>query len=200
MAKPVTATELIKRLNTDPDYLKMRREKDALQKAKSASIRSEQTALLADLKSVGWVVKSVWDLVNTSARYEDAVAVLLKHLQRPYSDRVKEGIARALAVPDAAWAWSFLLAEYKEAPEESGFKDGLAVALAATSSDEVIGQLVDIAKDPANGGSRLLLLRVLKKSKSPVAKDALADLKHDPALAKEIASWRSRKRKRPLAS
>jgi len=63
--------------------------------------------------------------------------------------------------------------------------------LAATSIDNVIGELAMIARNPSNGSSRLLLLNGLRKSRSPVASEALADLKGDPVLAKEIASWRS---------
>jgi uncharacterized protein (DUF1778 family) len=59
-------------------------------------LQTEQAPLLADLAAVGWKVRSVSDFVDGSARAE-AVPVLLKHLLLPYSDRVREGIARAFA-------------------------------------------------------------------------------------------------------
>jgi len=85
---------------------------------------------LAELREVGLDVKSVWDLINAPARYEQAIPVLLQHLRLPYSDRIREGIARALAVPDARHAWPTLVAEFKNAPmgKENGIllcaKDG----------------------------------------------------------------------------
>jgi hypothetical protein len=79
--------------------------------------------------------------------------------------------------------------EYEASPEGSGVKNGLAAALAATSTENVIGELAMIARNPSNGNSRLLLLNGLRKSCSPVAREALADLKDDPIFAKEIASW-----------
>jgi hypothetical protein len=50
-------------------------------------------------------------------------------------------------------------------------------------------ELVALAKDRAQGDSRLLLLRGLRKSKSQIARRALEELASDPALSKEIASW-----------
>jgi hypothetical protein len=124
-----------------------------------------------------------------SKPYPTAIPILLSHLKKPYSDRIREGIARALAVPDATGAWQMLRAEYEASPGGSGVKSGLAAALAATSTENVIGELAMIARNPNNGNSRLLLLNGLRQSRSPVASETLADLKDDPILAKEIASW-----------
>jgi hypothetical protein len=161
----------------------------------SKQLRTEQEPLLADLRAIGMDVNSVWDLVNTSDRYTKAIPVLLEHLVRNYSDRTKEGIARALAVPDAKDAWSVIAAEYRRAPqgEENGIrleaKSGLAAALSAAATDDVIEQLASLAKDRSNGDSRLLLLSALRKSKTAAARNALEELAGDPALQKEIASW-----------
>ena len=193
MAKKIIAAEALAKLQADPAYVEMRAKKDAELAAKAARFRVEQSWLLAELRVIGWDVNSVWDLVNTSKPYPEAIPVLLSHLEKPYSDRTREGIARALAVPDASGAWTTLRAEYESAPSNSGVKHGLAAALAATSNENVIDELVEIAKDRGNGSSRLLLLRGLRKSRSQVARETLAELKDDPALAKEIASWGVRK-------
>lgn len=189
MAKKITAAEALAKLRADPAYMKMRAEQDAELAARGARLKVEEAPLLKDLDTAGWRVNSVWDLVNISKPYPTAIPILLSHLKKPYSDRIREGIARALAVPDATGAWSTLRAEYEASPEGSGVKSGLAAALSATSTDNVIGELAMIARNPSNGSSRLLLLNGLRKSRSPVAREALADLKDDPVLAKEIASW-----------
>lgn len=186
----MTAAELMARLEADPAYVARRAEKEAYFAAKVAQYRAEQSDLLRDLQAVGWPVSSVRDLVNTSQPYPEAVPILLSHLAKPYSDRTREGIARALAVRDAASAWPILRAEYEAAPDKSGFKDGPAVALSGASTDSTIGQLADLAKDRRHGSSRLLLLLGLKRSRCQIARETLAQLKDDPDLAKGIASWR----------
>ena len=189
--KSMTLAEHNAILAADPAYQKMRRDKDATLNERSQLLRDDAAPLLEDLKSVGWDVKSAWDLVNTATPYPSAIPVLLNHLKKPYIDRNREAIARALAVPAATYAWSVLREEYKSSPSGSGVKHGLAAALSAIVTDDVIDELVMLAKDQSNGESRVLLLNGLRRSRSPVAHDALADLADDPSLAKEIASWSS---------
>ena len=67
------------------------------------------------------------------------------------------------------------------------------------ATDAVVEELIALAKNRSHGNSRLLLLRGLKRSKSPAAKRALKELAFDPVLAKEIASWkRARKTRRAI--
>lgn len=172
---------------------------------RSARLRIEEEPLLSELREVGWNCESVWDLVNTSKRYPEAIPVLLKHLQLPYSDRTREGIARSLAVREAKSAWPIIVSEYKKAtigwgikaPGDKrkfplGAKDGLACALRAAVTDETLEELIALAEDPTHGESRLLLLAALRRSRSASAKQALNRLASDPDLKKEIASWRKR--------
>jgi hypothetical protein len=105
-------------------------------------------------------------LVNTSTPYPDALPILLEHLQCPYPDRAREGVARALAVRDAKFACARLVELYCPEPADTNAKDGLAVALAAASDDEVIDELISLARDSAHGASRSLLLRGLKRSRT----------------------------------
>jgi len=129
--------------------------------------------LIEELGQAGFAVESASDLVNTSAPYPEALPILLAHLERPYPDRIREGIARALAVRDAKFGWDSLTALYRREPAGTDTKDGLAVALAAASYEEVIGDVVDLARDERHGESRLLLLSALKRSKDPKARAAL---------------------------
>jgi HEAT repeat protein len=130
-------------------------------------------------------VGSAWDLVNTSTPYPAALPILLEHLDRPYPDRVREGIARALAVRDAKFGWETLVRIYREEPSGSDAKDGLAVALAAVADDDVVEELISLARDPAHGESRILLLRGLKRSRAPQARAALEELSAEPMVGRE---------------
>jgi hypothetical protein len=167
-----------------------------------ARCQAEEAPILADLAAVGWNIRSVWRLVDGSAR-GDAIPVLLKHLLLPYSDRIREGIARALAVRQARYAWPTLVEEYRKAPIGRGIrgpgeteefrlttKDGLACAVAAAATEDVMDDLVVLAKDRTLGQSRVLLLSALKKSKAKIAKEALKELASDPDLTREISSWK----------
>jgi hypothetical protein len=164
----------------------------------------EETPILNDLKSVGIDVGSVWELVNRSDPYPEAIRVLLKHLLLPYEDRTREGIARALAAsePDVINAWPLLLDQYRRAPIGKGIKapgetelfdlgakDGLACALPAAVTDSTLEQMIALLKDPQQGSSRILMLSSLRYSKNPLAFQALQELVFDPELTEEILSW-----------
>jgi HEAT repeat protein len=116
--------------------------------------------------------------VNTETPYPEALPILLEHLPRPYPERVREGIARALAVPDAKFAWYVLIRLYRQ-EQPSDAKDGLAVALAAAADDEVIDDVIDLVRDGEHGSSRLLLLSALGRSRAPQAQQALQELAAD---------------------
>jgi hypothetical protein len=186
----MTAEELLAILAADPAYQRMRSEKDAALAEKKRILEDDAAPLVEDLKLIGWNVKTAWDLVNTATPYPSAIPVLLRHLSKPYLDRNREGIARALAVPAAAHGWPVLKKEYQSAPVDSGVKHGLAAALSAVANADVIDEVAMLARDPSNGESRILLLDALRRSRSPVAREALDYLVDDPVLAKEIASWK----------
>jgi hypothetical protein len=64
------------------DFVARREAQEKELAERAARLRAEEEPLLADLRAViGWKVESVWDLVNTSAKYTEAIPVLLKHLE-----------------------------------------------------------------------------------------------------------------------
>jgi len=197
---PVTAAELAAQLRADPEFVARKQEQERAHAERVAQHRAEQVPIVAELLKAGVEVQSLPALIMKSIPYPSAIPVLLKHLVLPYSDVTRETLARALAVPDARYAWPILVAEYRKAPigerNELGAKDGLAVALAATATESVMEELIALVKDQSNGSSRLLLLKPIRKSKSPAAKKALEEMAFDPALAKEIASWDKATKKR----
>jgi hypothetical protein len=60
-------------------------------------------------REAGVQVNSVWDLVNTVEPYVRALPIPLDHVQRPYPDKVRESIARAMGVPEGNFAWKALV-------------------------------------------------------------------------------------------
>jgi len=183
--KKVTAAELMAELNADPAYVAARAKEQEARQRMVAELRQAESPLLEDLRSVGISVDSAWDLVNTSAPYPRALPILLDHLSRSYPDAIREGIARALAIKEAKFAWPKLMHLYQK-EDDPRAKDGLAVALAAIADDETIGDVISLTTDLQNGPSRLLLLRALARSTDPNARQTLIGLQNDPELTNEI--------------
>ena len=181
----VTAAELMAKLKADPEYVAARQREEEERQKWAEEWRRAEEPLVEELKAVGLAVESVWDLVNTPGTYPAAVSILLEHLPRQYPDAVREGIARALAVPAAKVGWDLLTRLYGE-EQQGRAKDGLAVAIAAAADDDLLEDVIALARDTRQGPSRLLLLSALERSASPRARAALMDLGTDPELNKEI--------------
>lgn len=182
----ISAEELMAELEADPQYTAEQERRDTELRQKAAEWRRAEGPLIEELRDAGFEVESAWDLVNTSMPYPAALPILLRHLERPYPDRVREGIARALAVPDARFGWHVLTRLYEEEQPDTDAKDGLAVAIAAASDDEVIEDVMALARDQRHGASRVLLLVALARSRDPRARGALQELERDPDLDSEV--------------
>jgi hypothetical protein len=78
------------------------------------------------------------------------------------------------------------VARRAEAEHDPARSPCLAVAIAGASDDEVIGDVITLARDSRHGPSRLLLLGALERSKDPRSRAALMGLGTDPELEKEI--------------
>jgi len=182
----LTTEEFMAQLYADPAWVAARAKEEEARQKRAAEWRRAEAPLIEELRSVGVAVKSAWDLLSTVEPYAKALPILLKHLQLPYPDAVREGIARALAVPEAKFAWEPLIRLYQD-EYEARPKRGMAVALAAIADETKIGDLISLVKDQRNGSSRLLLLSALARSSDPRARKTLVELKNDQELKKEIA-------------
>jgi hypothetical protein len=194
-SKNKTAADLMAELEGDPAFVAQRLAREDVLRRRAEELARAEAPVVQALAEVGVEVKSAWDLVNRAIRcYPEAVPVLLSHLERPYPDAIRDGIARALAVPEARSGWEVLTRLYQD--EGSGrAKDGLAVAVAAAATDDTIGDLIALARNRTHGASRLLLLRALERSKDPRAGPTLMELGADPELHEEIEVILNRKRR-----
>jgi len=115
--------EFMAQLRRDEEYQAKKVAFDAELQERVNGLRAAEQPLVADLRVAGVEVDSVWDLVNTSEPYPDALPVLVDHLERgDYPGRVMESRGRALAVKPAATFWDRLKALYLDArnPGEEG--------------------------------------------------------------------------------
>jgi len=197
-----TAAELLAELNADPAFVARQREKENALRCKEIEWRRAEAPIVTDLRQVGEEVESVWDLVNTTRPYPRAIPILLKHLGRPYPDRVREGIARALAVPGAKVGLGTLLELFSRDPDQTalGSKQTIGRAIAAASDDEVLDDLIALVRDKKHGANRIALLDPLVRSSDPRAHSVLLELREDPELSHEVrvALRHSKRRQRVL--
>jgi len=112
------------RLQSDPEWVRENARREAEFEARVEQAKREmdpeEKPLLADLASVGIQVETLWDLVNAKWDYPAAIPILAAHLQQVRHPRLREGIARALTVPEARGAAAkVILAELQKADNSS---------------------------------------------------------------------------------
>jgi hypothetical protein len=143
-----------------------KQQREAERQAVWAEWSRAEIPLLEDLKSVGVNVDSVWKLIQEPYPRATVLPILLKHIQQSYPDAVREGIARAAAVPEFEFGWDVLTRLYRKEPD-GRFKEGLAVAIRAVSQPRNLEEIIAMVNDPVNGPSRILLLQVLERTPDP---------------------------------
>ena len=189
----------LKREGKWEEFVARKAERQAAFERRAAELAVAEAPLIAELRSVGCDVQSVYDLVNRSGGgYGEAIPTLLKHLQRQYPDVIRAGIARALGVPEARTAWDLLVRQFRvELGPET--RHGLGVALANIASDEHFDEILDLLRDARLGDARIFLLEPLSTLLPPQGFEAVKSFEHDHVLGKEtrrlLRKWRSR---RPL--
>ena len=184
----------------DPEYLRKLSEERAERERKfaefSAMLDSDEQTLVEELRLVGARVSSVWDLVSKEAPYPSAIPVLVDHLSRSHHPRSREGIVRALAVPEAHGVWPRLVALFK-CEQDENIKAALAIAVGGASGMEDTEQLRTLVHDEELGTYRVPLIWGLAKSRDPKATEVLREFRAHPTLGAEARNGLS-KRKRLL--
>jgi hypothetical protein len=186
--------EQLRREGKWDEYVARKNQRDELLRRKEEEYAEGEEPLVRALAQVGVEVKSVWDLVKRGSDYPAAVPVLLEHLQRAYPDAIRAGIARALTIAEARSHWDLLTRLYRE--ERGGrTKEGLAAAIAGIATEEVLGDVIALARQREHGTSRVLLLLALERSRDPRAHQALMELGSDPDLQNQVQLIFKRKRR-----
>ena len=103
--KRMSAADLTKHLQSDPDWVRQNVERVSQREAAAEQLRQEyrheEIPLLSELANLGVKIDSIWDLVNAKSAYPSAISTLTAYLQGVDHPRLREGIARALTVPEA---------------------------------------------------------------------------------------------------
>ena len=156
-----------------------------------------QKALVSDLQKVGAPVRdSVYDLVNTSEPYPEALPVLMEHLERGgYPARIMEGIGRALSVRDSVVYWDRLIERYLN-PRCEGELTGMALALSACMDKAHVEDVIGLLTDDSGGPDRIFFIGPLVRRGGERGRAVIEGLVDDPVVGKEAAAYVERRRKR----
>ena len=137
--KRITADELMRELESDPEWVAKREERERQQAKLRAVLDADQLELVREICDVGYQVTSVWDLVNNTphphlkrnfvGEYPAAYPILLKHLGMEHHPRIREGIIRALTVPDGGDEVAWELLGHFEKEQDAQMKWVIANAL-----------------------------------------------------------------------
>src|SRR5215204_5395676 len=155
-------------------------EKERITDAWVAALRQQVKPLTNELAEAG-IMADIWDLVNTSASYPEAIPILVKHLSIPYHPRNKEGIVRALAVKVAKGrANKAILAEYQNVPKDNdSFRWAFGNTMTVIVTEDDLEDLIAIVLDESNGDSRRSFVESLGKLRSPRVREVLNKLVKD---------------------
>ncbi|WP_413624393.1 hypothetical protein [Luteibacter sp. Lutesp34] len=162
-----------------------------------AAFKVEQREMLEELAEIGVHVEMVNHLPNLpTSDYVQALPILMKHLRRDYSEGTLASLARSLAAKEASEYWDELVAMCLASADRPSTGPGnlamaLAAAVAAACPKNRLDDLTNLVKNQRLP-HRVLLLTPFKKRRgrdSAVAR-LIEELRHDPALAKEIGRWK----------
>ncbi len=119
-----------------------------------------------------------------------AVPILFAHLQRTtYPLNARVHIASLLNLPEVKPHWDLLLQLYGDEHQERVRNELASVILTATDygkDNSKLDQVIAFIRDKRNGGSRVLLLYLLEKTKDPRGRATMEELADDPDLAIQI--------------
>ena len=166
----------------------------------------EYQGLIDELADIGIKINSIWDLVNTKRKYLAAIPVLMKYLPLVSYIRNKEGIVRALTVPEAkGLVVPLLVKEYLQlSNDKENLKWVIGNAVNVTITKSEVADIFPIVLNKENGISRQMFVAALGKVKSEKAEDVLIKLLDDeevtPQALEALGRMKSAKSKEKIAT
>lgn len=146
--------------------------------------QNENKMICEELSKVGLHINSIYDLVNSDETYPEAMPILINMLPVVKSDRIKEGVARALTIKNAgkevAQALIKEFASYQTSTEtEELVKWAIANAISEVAGKTQFDEVLKLIYDKSNGKSRGPLVNLISKKNSPHALEILIELLKD---------------------
>lgn len=163
----IGASDLMRELRSDPIWTAQEKARNEWISTEAARLTENQRPILADLESAGWEVATVWDLVNTSDSYPEAIPILIAHLDKPYDSRIREGIVRGLTVPEARGEPARrILQEFgRSGNDDKHVRWALANALTVVADQSMIAAMEELLIHERDESVRRLLQQAIVKAK-----------------------------------
>ena len=182
---PITAGELMDKLENDPGYQRRIQEKHAEQTKRVAELASKLQPVDKSLEAIGYNLRLLSILRGSRKKYDSAIPILLEYLQQISSADAKLVIVSALAVP---WAGSnvgpVLVREFEKAPkEQEHLRWTIANALEAVAQPSLLEKIIEIATNKENGKAREMVVLALGKFRDPRSVSVLIKLLNDDQVA-----------------
>ena len=140
----MTAEQFVRSLAADPEY----RARMAAQAARTEELArvcaADEAGLLAELRTVGLTVSSIYDFVNAGGAPPEAISILVAHLRQHHHPRIWEGIVRSLSVKHAHDAALPTLAELFTMEESRDRRWVLANAIGSMAKFAEVAELEGI--------------------------------------------------------
>lgn len=159
----------------------------------------EYKGLIDELADLDIKINSIWDLVNSKSKYPKAIPILMKYLPLVKYVRNKEGIVRALTVPEAkGLVVPLLVKEYLQLPiDKENLRWAIGNTIYTTITEDDVESILPIVLDKTNGTSRQMFVAALGKVKLEKAEDVLVNLLDDeevtPHALEALGRMKSRK-------
>ncbi|MBX7102567.1 MAG: hypothetical protein K1X57_00695 [Gemmataceae bacterium] len=146
----------MRQLEADPKWVAEDATREARRAAREAQFKAEEVPIIADLAAVGVDAESVWDFVCKRAAPFEAIPVLVRHLGKPYSPAVQEGMIRAIGVPWArAVAFEMLCTTFQD-ERDPNMRFAIANALSGMALLDDVRELPGILEYEALFGKPFL--------------------------------------------
>ncbi len=189
----MTAGELKKALESDPEWLEEKLKRDA-ERQLFAQRRNELIAPLErEIRDAGVHVESYRNVIDKPANFRAAIPILIRHMQmEKYPDLERNFMVQAIAMKEANQYWHDLVALFDSETARdttSSYAAGLAVAIAKSYREPELQDLISLCANPAYGDHRLWFADSLRRSKSIRAESALMNLLSDPQIGKQVTQW-----------
>ncbi|PZE89076.1 hypothetical protein DEJ00_12185 [Curtobacterium sp. MCLR17_039] len=146
----------------------------------TAEEAAEQSAILADLRALGYDFPSLSAFAQSGVRYKDAVPTLLEWLRKARTPMMQRAVARTLTNPSAKGAvMPALIDAFRNFTDEAGTRWAVGNSIETAYVDRYFADVAALALDPRYGRARQMVALALGKSKRPEAVDVLLQLMDD---------------------
>jgi len=141
---------------------------------------AEQSAILADLRTLGYDFSNLSVFAQTGIRYKDAVPLLIEWLRKATTPAMQQDLARALSNPSAkGTAMPALVEAFRNFTDEAGTRWAVGNSIETAYVDTYFDDVAALALDPQYGRARQMVALALGKSKRREAVDVLLQLMDD---------------------